>query len=59
MKIGDIIYRKDMPQILYRVVGNDRKRKMWEVELVSSRKGHSVYKGLIAKGDERWEEMRK
>ena len=56
MKLGDIIHRKDMPDIYCKIVGENKKWDMWVVEIVSSNIGfRNIKKRLIAKDDERWE----
>lgn len=57
MKIGDIIYRKDMPQFQFRIVASSSTWKnTWEVQPVFPYRGFGSWKGvkLIDKDDERW-----
>lgn len=56
MKIGDMIRRKDMPSIIYKIVGRNPEWHAWKVELVSKTKG--VHRqGFIDVDDDRWEEV--
>ena len=58
MKVGDLIHRKDMPDIHYRILGeSDKWKDMWSVELITfDRKSRlSVEQGMIDKDDARWE----
>lgn len=55
MKIGDIIARKDMPRIRYRIVGDAKEwADFWAVELLGNSRG-LMQAGIIAKDDERWD----
>jgi len=59
MNVGDLIRRKDMPQIIYRIVGEDICGSRvdlykWMVEVVTNPRGLRK-KGFIFKDDERWE----
>jgi len=56
MKIGDIIQRKDMPQIWVRIIGENDKWDAWIVELVTQKRGMGKMKeGMVMKNDDRWE----
>lgn len=54
MKIGDLIHRKDMPHIIYRIIGRSGDWHAWKIEIVTNPKGlHKA--GLVDMDDERWE----
>jgi hypothetical protein len=56
VKIGDVIRRKDMPSILYQIVGTaENWNNMWEVKLTSKTYGMKLKSGMIDKNDDRWE----
>jgi len=53
MKIGDLIARKDLLHIIYRIVSENEKWNAWNVKIVSDPKG--LHKeGMVFKDDDRW-----
>ena len=54
MKVSDLIARKDMSSILYKVTGENADWKdCWDVELFSQAKG-VMKAGMIDKDDDMW-----
>lgn len=55
MNKGDIIARKDMPQVKYRITGENKKHPdFWNVAVETPYPG-LLKRGMIAKDDDRWE----
>ena len=62
MKVGDIIFRKDMPQFRFRIVEENKEfPNCWTIEPVVKYRGFGRWreKMMVAKNDERWEVERK
>jgi hypothetical protein len=58
MKVGDVIFRKDMPQFRFRIVEESKEcPDCWIVEPVQKYRGFGRWreKRIVAKNDERWE----
>lgn len=53
MKVGDIIYRKDIPSLLFRIVDENKEMKAWLV-ISFQKKGMGKGEGLVFKDDNRW-----
>lgn len=57
MKVGDVIYRVDLPQMgTYIITGESEAWPAWEVERQGKVPG-SLKKGLVFKDDERWKKV--
>ena len=57
-KPGDIIRRKDMPSIRYKVLGPVAGwQNMTEITLVSHNRGLRIKTGMIDSNDDRWEKV--
>lgn len=57
LKIGDIIARKDMPQLLCQIVGENEEWDMWVVRSLMDglvKRRLLRRRGMIAKDDDRW-----
>jgi hypothetical protein len=54
MKIGDIICRKDMPQMQFKIIGENKGWNAWVVMPAMKYEGFNKKEGLIQKNDERW-----
>jgi len=57
MKVGDIIFRKDMPQFRFRIVEENKEfSDCWTVEPLEKYRGFGRWEKtiMIAKNDERW-----
>jgi len=61
MKIGDVIARKDMPSLPYRIIGEHKEWDAWIVNnlRVDLPKNVVISKGLVWKDDNRWEIVKK
>lgn len=55
MKIGDIIRRKDLPILQYKIVGEYRELEIWVAQIIKTPKFKALKTGLIKKEDTRWE----
>lgn len=53
MKIGDLIYRKDIG-VTYRITGESESWNAWEVERITDRRPGTMKAGLVFKDDNRW-----
>lgn len=64
MKTGDLVRRKDMPSMVYKIKGTSTSsdwHNMWVLELVSPKSVKARLKstGMISKDDTRWEVVEK
>jgi len=58
MKVGDVIFRKDMPQFKFRIVEENKTfPDCWTVEPLRKYRGFGRWDNtkMIVKDDERWE----
>ena len=58
MKVGDVIFRKDIPQFRFRIVAESKEfPDYWIIEPVEKYRGFGRWKErrIVAKNDERWE----
>ena len=56
MKVGDIICRKDIPQVQFRIIGTTPDwQGYWDVKPLKKYRGvGQMKKPMVAKDDERW-----
>lgn len=58
MKVGDVIYRTDMPTMgPYRITGESPAWPAWTVESTKPRNPGAMKSGLVFKDDERWKKV--
>ena len=54
LKVGDIINRKDMPELKSVIIGEDKTWKAWRVKIMYGNMNENNATHLVFKDDERW-----